>query len=111
MCDNAGMNKIDSLYYEAVTEAASGHFDIGTLRALHEQASKFNQIDEPGEAARFYERILQILRTLADNGYATAFSAHQTFCTSLLKEYKQLLITLNRTERAAFVDQFVRSIA
>jgi len=105
------MNKIDSLYYEAVTGASSGQFDIGTIRTLYEQASKFSQIDEPGEAVRFYERILQILRTLAENGHGTAFGAHQTFCTSLLKEYKQLLVTLNRTERAAFVDQFVGSLA
>jgi hypothetical protein len=111
MCDNAAMNKIDSLYYEAVTEASTGHFDIGTIRTLYEQASKFSQIDEPGEAARFYERILQILRTLSDGGHGTAFGAHQTFCTSLLREYKQLLVKLDRTERAAFVDQFVRSLA
>lgn len=97
------MNKIDSLYYEAISRATEdGVIPPEALRALHENARKFVIIDEPGEAARFYERIFSLWRTVA--GKKAAVSADlKVQVTGALAEYIELLSKLGRHERVATV--------
>lgn len=95
------MNKIDSLYYEAISRATDdGVIQCDALRTLHENARKFVIIDEPGEAARFYERIFSLWRAVASRDVSADLKVQ---FTSALAEYIELLSKLGRHERVATV--------
>lgn len=95
------MNKLDSVYYEAVTVATEcGAVSDEALKTLHETARKFALIDEPGEAARYYERVFTLWRNARrdelSGGVKTRFA-------DALAEYIELLRKLERHERALTV--------
>jgi hypothetical protein len=97
------MNKLDSIYYEAVTRATEdGVVPLDALRTLQENARKFDLIDEPGEAARFYERIFSLWRTIAPKAASLPADLKAQFATAL-SDYIELLKKLDRHERIATV--------
>jgi hypothetical protein len=97
------MNKLDSIYYDAVTRATEdGVVPQDAVRTLQENARKFVAIDEPGEAARFYERIFSLWRTVAPQQMDLPAETKAQFATALA-EYIDLLRDLGRHERLATV--------
>lgn len=95
------MNKLDSIYYEAVSLATEcGAVSDDALKVLHENARKFTLIDEPGEAARYYERVFTLWRNAKRDELARNVRAR---FTAALAEYVELLRKLERHERALTV--------
>jgi hypothetical protein len=104
----ATMNKLDSVYYEAVTRATEdGVVPAEALKLLHDNARKFAIIDEPGESARFYERIFSLWRTIATQPVASDTKAQ---FAAALSEYIELLSKLGRHERVATVYDAMKSM-
>jgi hypothetical protein len=98
------MNKLDSLYYEAVVTAEEeGKVAPEAVRVLHENARKFAIIDEPGDAVRFYERLFSLWRTLCAKRSSSISAETSDSFKLALNEYIVLLEKLERHERAEAV--------
>jgi hypothetical protein len=95
------MNKLDSIYYEAVTVATEcGAVSDEALKIVHENARKFTLIDEPGEAARYYERVFTLWRNARRDTLDGKVKAR---FADALAEYVELLRKMERHERAMTV--------
>jgi hypothetical protein len=95
------MNKLDSIYYEAISVATEcGAVSGEALKTLHENARKFTLIDEPGEAARYYERVFSLWKNAKRDSLDSSVKAR---FADALAEYVELLRKMERHERAMTV--------
>lgn len=104
------MNKIDTLYFEAIMAAHEGApVAHDAITAIAAQAAKFAAIGEPEEAARFYERLFQLRKALIESKQ-TQYSTQLTELDPVLRDYIDLLATMGRDERACTVRMVLEEV-
>lgn len=105
------MNKLDTVYYDAIASANEGTVSAEALKVLGSNASKFALIDETGESVRFYERIFSIWKTIKAHPDASLSPDAKAVFKFALTEYDQLLTKLKRDERAQEVRLAIREVS
>lgn len=105
------MNLLDTIYYNAISEASEGRLDVSALNPLLNAASKYTVLGEPQEAARHYERLYQLWKAILESGTASDITARQRFFfKNVLSEYAATLEQLGRTGRLEDIRQAVATI-
>lgn len=105
------MNKLDSIYFQAITTASEGSLEEEGLIQLHKQALKFRTLENYEEAARYYERLFQVWRTLNDSGAQRTMRAAAALFKCVLTEYLNLLHEIGRSQRATNVEEALMKLS
>ena len=104
------MNKLDSIYFQAIATAAEGQLEQDGLIELHKQALKFRTLEILEESARYYERLFQIWRTLKQSGAEPSLRSSSALFKCVFSEYLNLLNDLQRRERAGHVEEALKQL-
>lgn len=98
MHEESGLKK-DSLYFQAIAEAAAGRLDIKVLESSLYKGRRAVNREEYSLAARYFEGVFQIWEIYAAAEKTEDILIHRDFILPALSEYASMLTHLRRTQR------------
>ncbi|MBY0552152.1 MAG: hypothetical protein K2W95_33035 [Candidatus Obscuribacterales bacterium] len=91
--------KKDSLYFQAIAEAAAGRLDIEVLESSLYKGRRAVNREEYSLAARYFEGVFQVWEIYVAAEKKEDVGMHREFIRPALSDYASTLTQLRRTQR------------
>lgn len=105
------VKKGDSLYFQAIAEAASGKLDIKVIDFSLYQARKAANREDYSTAARHYQRVFHVWQVFFQSADPSVALSFKEVILPALNEYVAVLQQLDRQERAQEVSTAINSLS